>query len=107
MPTADPVAPRQMLPPPTRTATSVPRSWRTSAISLAMRSTTEPSIVSSTAALANASPESLRTTRRQGGEAGLGTGLAPDQNLREADDRGRSEHLADCLLVVFGVGLFE
>src|SRR3954468_7053842 len=66
MPEFSPVAPRQMFPPPTTTATSVPSSWRASASSMAMRSTTELSMVSSDAALANASPESLRTTLLHG-----------------------------------------
>src|SRR4051812_28929246 len=66
MPAIAPVAPRQMLPPPTTTAISMPSSPRAAASSSAIRSTTPPSIVSSDALLANASPDSLRTTRRHG-----------------------------------------
>src|SRR5437763_158415 len=53
-----------MLPPPTTTATSVPSSAFASASSRAMRSTTGPSMVSSDAVLAKASPDSFSTTRR-------------------------------------------
>src|SRR5690349_18432020 len=106
MPVLEPVAPRQMLPPPTTTAISVPRSWRTSAISLAMRWTTAPSIVSSLAELAKASPESFSTTRCHGGDVPT-SGLTPYLDLGEADDRRLAHHLANRALVVPGVGLLD
>src|SRR5829696_8269884 len=62
MPLPAPVAPRQMLPPPTTTATSTFSSVRTSAISWATWNTTSPSMELPPLP-ANASPDSLRTTR--------------------------------------------
>src|SRR3954454_14191763 len=105
MPEFSPVAPRQMLPPPTTTATSVPNSCRASDTSMAMRSTMELSIVSTDEALANASPESLRTTRRHGCVGSVRS--APHDHLCEADDAGVAEHLLHRLLVVLGEGLLE
>ena len=56
-----------MFPPPITTASSTSSSLRALATSVAMRSTAAPSMVSSDAALARASPDSLSTTRRQAG----------------------------------------
>src|SRR6478735_4254826 len=63
---------------------------------------------------ANASPESLSTTRRHlDGEVrgsspeSLATRRLADLDLREADDRRPGEELADGDLVVLGVGLLE
>src|SRR5205823_1960344 len=131
MPAPAPVAPRQMLQPPTTMAISVSSSRRASASSIAIRSTIAPSMVSSLAELANASPETFRTTRFHGCVGGVvtppscaemyrnplnsrvsvhpGTGLGSraDTDLSEADDLGVAEHLLDALLVVLGVALLE
>src|SRR3954468_19484891 len=72
---------------------------------MAMRSTMELSIVSTDEALANASPESLRTTRRHGCVGSVRS--APYDHLREADDAGVAEHLLHGLLVVLGERLLE
>src|SRR5262245_34411395 len=64
MPRVAPDIPRQMLPPPTTTAISTPSSARASATSSAMRCTTAASIPKLVVVSANASPDSLRTTRR-------------------------------------------
>src|SRR4051794_37504746 len=122
MPAPAPVAPRQMLPPPTTMATSVSSSRRASASSMAMRSTISPSMVSSLAELANASPETFRTTRFHGCVGGAliylyarrsiqPAGILPfgsnrrgppasprsrsDYHLGEADDLGVAQHLLD------------
>src|SRR5215213_1118591 len=55
--------PRQMLPPPTTTAISTPSSARASATSSATRCTTAASMPKLMVTSANASPDSLRTTR--------------------------------------------
>src|SRR5271169_2009618 len=99
IPAIAPVAPRQMLPPPTTTASSSPPRSMAWAISRARKSTVVASIVSSLAAEARASPESLRTTRR--------TELAPDHHLGVSHDGGRTEELRDGLLVVLREGLIE
>ena len=65
MPAPAPVVPRQMLPPPTITASSRSSSSRALAISTAMRSTMEASMVSSDAEEANASPDIFSTIRRR------------------------------------------
>jgi hypothetical protein len=65
MPAPAPVVPRQMLPPPTITASSRSRSERAPAMSTAIRSTMEASIVSSDAEEASASPDIFRTIRRR------------------------------------------
>src|SRR5579875_117345 len=115
------MAPLQMLPPPTTTAISVPRSWRTSTISRAIRSTTLPSMVSSAESLANASPDSLRTALRHWPRP-AGRGVSPaalrspmempapsaaDDDLGEAHHPGAAEELRHRPLVVPGVGLLE
>src|SRR6478609_3107212 len=64
MPRVAPDMPRQMLPPPTTTAISTPSSARASASSSAMRCTTTASMPKLMVPSANASPDSLRTTRR-------------------------------------------
>src|ERR1019366_10716519 len=99
IPAIAPVAPRQMLPPPTTTASSSPPRSMAWAISRARKSTVVASIVSSLAAEAKASPESLSTTRR--------TGLAPDHHLGEGHDARRAEELRDGLLLVLREGLLE
>src|SRR5215471_7603229 len=65
MPRVAPDMPRQMLPPPTTTAISTPSSWRAYATSSAMRCTTAASMPYPVAVSANASPDSLSTTRRK------------------------------------------
>ncbi len=65
MPAPAPVVPRQMLPPPTITASSRSSSARARAISAAIRSTTEASMVSSEADEAKASPDIFKTMRRR------------------------------------------
>src|SRR5687767_13203562 len=99
MPAPAPVVPRQMLPAPTTTAISTPRSRRASAISPAMRSTTPPSMVSSEADEANASPESFRTTRRRRGASLMRRSTAHD-DLGELGDVGAAEALLHRLLLV-------
>src|SRR6185369_12064708 len=64
MPRFSPLMPRQMLPPPTTTAISTPSSRRAAVTSSAMRCTTAASMPKPLSASANASPESLSTTRR-------------------------------------------
>src|SRR5438045_3341194 len=64
MPPVAPCMPRKMLPPPTTIAISTPRSARALVTSPAMRCTTSESIPKPTERSANASPESLSTTRR-------------------------------------------
>src|SRR6202166_2241174 len=64
MPPLAPIMPRKMLPPPTTMAISTPRSARALVTSLAMRCTTSESIPKLIDLSANASPESLSTTRR-------------------------------------------
>src|SRR5947209_14190158 len=64
MPRVAPLMPRKMLPPPTTTAISTPRSTRAAATSSAMRCTTPASMPKLSDASANASPDSLSTTRR-------------------------------------------
>src|SRR3954452_6848288 len=109
MPAPAPVAPRQMLPPPTTIATSVPSSARASASSMAIRSTMPPSIVSSDAVLAKASPDSFSTPRRQGapsfpsGPSGelndtVRSPLRADDDLGEPHDLAAAQHLLHGLL---------
>ncbi len=63
MPAPAPVVPRQMLPPPTITASSRSSSWSDRAISPASCSTVEESMVSSEADEASASPDIFSTMR--------------------------------------------
>src|SRR5512144_2379026 len=72
MPRSDSAAPRNMLPPPTTTASWTP-AQTTSAIASAMCATTRASMPSDSLP-ANASPETVSRTRRQRG--GNGTGEA-------------------------------
>src|SRR5579872_4631723 len=97
-----PVAPRQMLPPPITMASSNSSSARALAISRANRSTTAPSMVSSDAEDANASPDILRTTRRRAGGAS-----APDNDLCEPHDLRVADDIADRALLVLGERLLE
>src|SRR5471030_2063168 len=64
MPLVAPIMPRKMLPPPTTIAISTPRSARALVTSAAMRCTTSESMPKLIDLSANASPESLSTTRR-------------------------------------------
>src|SRR2546422_1949801 len=99
MPAWAPLRPRKMLPPPTTIAISTSRSRRTSATSAAMRETTSPSMPWAWVESANASPDSLSTTRVQR----AGTALPPDLHLGEARDRRVAEQLLDRLLGILGV----
>src|SRR3954452_7081919 len=100
MPSPAPVWPRQMLPPPTTIAISVPSCCWVSATSAAMRATTAPSIPYPKETWANASPDSLSTTRCQRprpspfGDVSV-TPLAPDLDLGEARDLGVAQQLLD------------
>src|SRR5215218_1681519 len=97
MPAPAPAMPRQMLPPPTTMAISVPRSRRTSATSEAIRATVGPSIPKPVAGSANASPDSFSTTRLQLPRM---PGLPADHDLGEAGDLRIAEKLGDAELVV-------
>src|SRR5215469_12874915 len=105
MPLDSPVVPRQMLPPPTTTASSRPPASMARAISLAIRSTVAASMVSSDAAEARASPDILRTMRRDSPTTLSESGA--DDDLRESHDARRAEHVGDALLLVPDVGLVE
>src|SRR5690606_18475685 len=111
MPASAPAIPRQMLPPPTTTATSTPAS-RTSTISPAMYWVKAPSMPEPVSP-AKASPESLSRRRRYTvigrpspttAAGGRGTDGAPgspaDEQLGVADDLGPAarHHLGDRLL---------
>src|SRR4249919_314434 len=113
IPAIAPDRPRQKLPPPTTTATSTSRPWRRSMMSRAVASTVAPSMPVPDGP-ASASPDGLKTMRRQRGPtrspssdgAPLVTG-STDLDLRDVDDRRRPDQLRDALLVVLGVGLVE
>src|SRR5260221_2348659 len=64
MPPDAPLIPRKMLPPPTMIAISTPRSARALVTSAAIECTTSESMPNPIERSANASPESLSTTRR-------------------------------------------
>src|SRR5215469_9951999 len=98
MPLDSPVVPRQMLPPPTTTASSRPPASMAFAISLAMRSTVAVSMVSSDAAEARASPDILRTMRRDSPTTFSASGA--DDDLGKGHDARRSEHVGNRLLLV-------
>src|SRR5918997_3149365 len=107
MPAPAPVMPRQMLPPPTTTATSTSRLRRGSTISPASWFTTSPSMEYPLGS-AKAWPESFRTTRRQRGLISSATGRSgADLDLGEAHDLGAAQVGGDGLLLVAGVGLLE
>src|SRR5580704_3663582 len=105
MPLDSPVVPRQMLPPPTTTASSRPPASMAWAISLAIRSTVAVSMVSSDAAEAKASPDILRTMRRESPTSLSASGA--DDDLGEGHDARRAEHAGDGLLLVADIGLVE
>src|SRR6478672_9318855 len=104
MPAPAPAMPRQMLPPPTTTAISVPRSRRTSAISAAMRATVAPWMPKPVTGSANASPDSLRTTRLQFPRM---PALPADHDLGETGDGGIAQEVGDAQLVVPDVVLLQ
>src|SRR5215211_5597506 len=113
MPAIAPLRPRQKLPPPTTTATSTSRPWRSSMMSRAVMSSVVPSMPVPPGP-ASASPDGLKTMRRQRGvtRSPSGTGdteamSSADLDLSEIDDRCRPDQLRDRLLVVLGVGLVE
>src|ERR1700688_73300 len=130
-PCASPMAPRQMLPPPTTMASSRSSSTRSEVISRAKRSTTPPSIVSSDAEQARASPDILRTIRRRcntrsvtaaslagalsvtaasvvtGATVSLPVASAADNDLGEPHDLGAPDEVGDRALLVLGVCLLE
>src|SRR4051812_34997243 len=112
MPVLAPVAPRQMLPPPTTTAMSTPRDCLASAISRAIWKTTSPSIELPPLS-ANASPLSFSTTRFQRGCSSVmprvrSRARSPaDEHLREADDGRGGDRRRDLLLLVGVEGLVE
>src|SRR5580698_6486481 len=119
-PWASPVVPRQMLPPPTTMASSRSSSARATAISRANRSTTPPSMVSSDADEASASPDILRTTRRLrrtcsapgtsvviDATASLPATSAADNDLGEPHDLRAPDEVGDGAFLVLGVGLLE
>src|SRR3954470_14410886 len=93
MPALAPVIPRQMLPPPTTTAISMPSSARTSTISDASCSSTLPSMPYPSSP-AKASPESFSSTR------GHRAPSAANDHLSEPHDGGIAEYLLDRLLLV-------
>ena len=66
MPSMAPVRPRQKLPPPTTTATSTSSSWRSAMMSCAVASSVGPSMPRPPGP-ASASPDGLKTMRRQRG----------------------------------------
>src|SRR5687768_15101692 len=104
MPAPAPAMPRQMFPPPTTTAISVPRSRRTSATSAAMRATVAPWIPKPVTGSANASPDSLRTTRFQFPRM---PALPADHDLGETGDLGVAQEVGDAQLVVPHVVLLQ
>src|SRR3954447_22737492 len=106
MPWPAPVIPRQMLPPPTTTAMSTSRSRRTSTISCASWRTMSPSMPWPSLP-ANASPESLRTTRRHRAPPTVDRPSAADRDLGEAHDLRAAEEVGDRLLLVLHVVLLE
>src|SRR6476659_4073982 len=94
MPPVAPLMPRKMLPPPTTIAISTLSSARAFVTSAAMRCTTSESMPKLSFWSANASPESLSTTRRyllsdisRSSRSGVRSLLA-DLDAREATDRG-------------------
>src|SRR5579875_1429342 len=117
-PWPSPTVPRQMLPPPTITASSRSNSSRTSTISPASRSTTPASIVSSEAGEARASPDILSTTRRRlpagstdpnlpASPVVMGSASTAHFDLGEAHDLGTAQQVADRTLLVLHVGLLQ
>src|SRR5580693_5045543 len=119
-PCASPVVPLQMLPPPTTMASSRSSSARATLISRAKRSTTPPSMVSSDADDARASPDILRTTRRLRSPcSGAGASdvidatasdpatSAADNDLGEPYDLGAPDEVRDRAFLVLGVRLLE
>src|SRR5690242_1972665 len=87
--------PRKMLPPPTTIAISTLSSARAFVTSAAMRCTTSESMPKLSLRSANASPESLSTTRRyllsdisRSSRAPAGGSLLADLDAREAANRG-------------------
>src|SRR5215217_2400988 len=104
MPAPAPAMPRQMLPPPTTMAISVPRSRWTSATSAAIRATVSPWIPKPVAGSANASPDSLRTTRLQFPRI---PALPADHDLGETGERGVAQKLGDADLVVLDEVLLQ
>src|ERR1700676_1218570 len=103
MPAPAPVVPRQMLPPPTITASSRSRCSRVWAMSTASCSTTAASMVSSDADEARAPPDIFRTMRRRSPTVDS----AADHDLGEPRHRGRTEERGDGLLLVLHVRLVE
>src|SRR4051794_37722418 len=95
MPPVAPLMPRKMLPPPTTIAISTLSSARAFVTSAAMRCTTSESMPKLSDWSANASPESLSTTRRyllsdisSSSRGRAGVSLLADLDAREAPDRG-------------------
>src|SRR5579872_83686 len=117
IPSPAPIVPRQMLPPPTTTAISTPNSSQAAAISRASLATVAASMVSSEAALASASPESLSTTLCQRGFSdsvmvptplpSSAPGSGADDHLGEAREFRAAEQVGDGALLVADVGLLE
>src|SRR5580704_6848374 len=103
MPAPAPVVPRQMLPPPTITASSRSKAAQVWAISRASRSTTVASMVSSDAEEANASPDIFKTMRRRSPTVASGA----DDDLGELRHRGRTQEFGDGLLLILHIGLVE
>src|ERR1022692_1180603 len=103
IPAPAPVVPRQMLPPPTITASSRSKAAQVCAISWASRSTTVASMVSSDAEEASASPDIFKTMRRRSPTVAS----VADDDLGELRHRGRTQERGDGLLLVFHVGLVE
>src|SRR5262245_4518486 len=97
MPRVSPDMPRQMLPPPITTAISTPRSRRAAWISPAMRATTCASMWCPVSVFSSASPESFRTTRRNGLDAMPWTLLLADLHPSEAPDGSVAAQLLEQL----------
>src|SRR6185437_3355375 len=107
MPPFAPIMPRKMLPPPTTMAISTPRSARALVTSPAMRCTTSESMPKLIDLSANASPESLSTTRRYllsaisssfgpaGGRARVGASLLANLDASEATNGGIAAETGD------------
>ena len=93
-----------MLPPPTTTANSSPTPHRTDDL---LGDALDCGAVDGScgAAVANASPDSLSTTRR--GSPTGSSAQAPMTTCAEPHDAGRTEHARDRLLLVPHVGLVE
>src|SRR6185295_16524927 len=102
MPPVAPLIPRKMLPPPTTIAISTLSSARAFVTSAAIRCTTSESMPKLSLRSANASPESLSTTRRYLLSDISGSLRAPadgsllaDLDAREATDRGTATEPGD------------